>query len=75
MIKITEIAPNDNYTITIKLDDGRIGILDIAEYLEMGVFKELKNIEYFRQVKNHGRYIAWPNEQDLCADSIAASLI
>ena len=74
MIKITEIQPKDNYTISIKLDDGRVGTLDVNEYLEKGVFRELKNIEYFKQVKNFGRYIAWPNEQDLCADSIAASL-
>lgn len=74
MIRITEITPKDNYTIVIKLDNGRVGTLDVKEYLEMGVFKELKDLEYFRQVKNHGRYIAWPNEQDLCADSIAASL-
>ena len=74
MIKIIEIQPKDNYTIAIRLDDGRAGTLDITEYLEKGVFKELKDLEYFKKVKNFGRYIAWPNEQDLCADSIAASL-
>jgi hypothetical protein len=74
MIKITEITPTDNHTIIVKLDNGKSGVLDVKEYLNLGVFSELKDIEYFRQVRNHGRYISWPNEQDLCADSIAASL-
>lgn len=74
MIKIQRIKPNDNYTIDIELDDGRSGILDVKEYLELGVFKELKDLAYFKEVKNCGRFIMWPHEQDLCADSIAASL-
>lgn len=75
MVRITEIIPNDNHTIAVKLDNGKAGIFDVKEYLSIGVFAELNDIEYFRQVRNHGRYISWPNEQDLCADSIAASLI
>ncbi len=75
MIKIQRIHPNDNFTIDIEFNDGRAGVLDVKEYLEMGVFKELKDLDYFKQVKNCGRYLIWPHEQDLCADSIAASLI
>ena len=74
MVKITSIVPNADYTINVDLDNGKSGILDVSGYIHQGVFVELQNIEYFKQVKNFGRYIAWPNEQDLCADSIAASL-
>ncbi len=74
MIKIKSATPNDDFTISILLDDGRSGLLDVSPYLDSGVFKELRSLAYFKQVKNYGRYIAWPNEQDLCADSIAASI-
>jgi len=74
MVRITSIVPNTDYTIKVDLDNGKSGILDVSGYIHQGVFVELQNIEYFKQVKNYGRYIAWPNEQDLCADSIAASL-
>jgi hypothetical protein len=74
MVKISSIEANEDFTILVKLDNGKSGILDINEYLDKGVFKELRDLEYFKQVKNFGRYIAWPHEQDLCADSIAASL-
>jgi len=74
MIRINEITPTDDYTIIVRLDNGKSGVFDVKEYLNMGVFSELKDIEYFRLVRNHGRYISWPNEQDFCADSIAASL-
>ena len=74
MVRITSIVPHTDYTITVALDNGISGILDVSEYIHQGVFVELQNIEYFKQVKNFGRFIAWPNEQDLCADSIAVSL-
>lgn len=74
MIKIIEIAPQEDYTIFVTFDNRKSGVFDAKEYLHMGVFAELKDIGYFRQVRNHGRYISWPNEQDFCADSIAASL-
>jgi hypothetical protein len=74
VVKIIEICPNDDYTINVVLDNGRAGFLDLKSYLEIGVFRELKDLAYFKSVKNFGRYIAWPHEQDLCADSIAASI-
>ncbi len=74
MVKITNIVPRLNYTIFISFDNGQEGILDVSEYLDKGVFTELRDPDYFMKVKNYGRYIAWPHEQDLCADSIAASI-
>ena len=42
--------------------------------IDKGVFTQLKDKLYFKQVKTFFCGIAWPNEQDLRADTIAFEL-
>ncbi|MHB9028976.1 MAG: DUF2442 domain-containing protein, partial [Candidatus Latescibacterota bacterium] len=35
-----------------------------------GVFQELKNIHYFKQVRGAYGTVAWPHEQDICPDTL-----
>ena len=74
MLKVIKVNANNDYTLSVKLSDGRSGIFDIKPYLEKGVFAELKDKNYFKQVKPFFCGIVWPNEQDLSADTIAYEL-
>ncbi|MBL4744681.1 MAG: DUF2442 domain-containing protein [Cycloclasticus sp.] len=38
--------------------------------LDFGVFKELKNSNYFNQVKPYDGTIVWPHEHDICPDTL-----
>jgi len=58
----------------VELSDGRSGIFDVKPYLGKGVFTQLKDKNYFKQVKPLFCGIVWPNEQDLSADTIAYGL-
>jgi len=75
MVKILSIIPNSDYTISVTLDNGMSGLFNVAQFLDKGVFKELRDLNYFNRVQNFGRYIHWPNEQDFCADTIESLLI
>ncbi len=74
MLKVSKVAANNDYTLSVELSDGRSGIFDVQPYLEKGVFAQLKDQEYFKQVRPLFCGIAWPNEQDLSADTIAHEL-
>jgi len=74
MLKIIKVTANHDYTLSVKLSDGRFGNFDVKPYLEKGVFTELKDKNYFRQVKPFFCGIIWPNEQDFSADTIAYEL-
>jgi len=74
MLKVIKVNANNDYTLSVELSDGRSGTFDVKPYLEKGVFKELKDKNYFKQVKPFFCGIAWPNEQDLSADTIAYEL-
>jgi hypothetical protein len=74
MLKIIKVTANHDYILSVKLSDGRSGNFDVKPYLEKGVFTELKDKNYFRQVKPFFCGIIWPNEQDFSADTIAYEL-
>lgn len=70
MTKIIEAIPIENHALAIKLDNGKQGIFDVTPFLDKGIFSELRDVQYFRQVKVRGRSIFWPHDQDFCADTI-----
>ncbi len=74
MLKVKKVNANNDHTLFVELSDGCSGMFDVKPYLEKGVFKQLKDIDYFKQVKPLFCGIVWPNEQDLSADTIAHEL-
>jgi hypothetical protein len=74
MLKVKRVKANNDYTLSVELTDGRSGIFDVKPYLDKGVFTQLKDINYFKQVKPFFCGIIWPNEQDVSADTIAYEL-
>ena len=74
MLKVKNVCANNDYTLFVELSDGRSGIFDVKPYLKKGVFKQLKDKNYFKQVKPFFCGIVWPKEQDLSADTIAYEL-
>lgn len=74
MLKVKKVQANNDFTLSIELSDGRVGIFDVKPYLDKGVFTQLKDKDYFKQVKPFFCGIIWPNEQDLSADTIAHEL-
>lgn len=70
MIKIKKITILENYHLKLLFENNEIKIFDLNPYLNKGVFKELKDKDYFKLVKNKGYYIEWPNEQDLSSDTL-----
>lgn len=43
-------------------------------YLEHGIFRELKNEHYFKQVGIALGAVTWPNEQDIAPETLLAEL-
>ena len=74
MIKVISVEPLENYKLSLKLSDGRKGIFDVSPYLEMEVFQELKNPEYFRRAFIDYGTVVWPHEQDIAPDTIEVGL-
>lgn len=80
---ITGVIPNDNFTLTIRFDNGEIRLYDAAPLLQPGtVFAPFRDLKNFRRVyldDNHAiawdidpaidSNVVWSNKVDLCPDS------
>jgi hypothetical protein len=71
---IKSVEPLDNYKLKIVRVDSLEGVLDMTPYLEKGVFRELKDLEYFRQVGISCGAITWPNGQDIAPETVEQEL-
>lgn len=68
--RVQSVAAISGYKLKIKFNNGEEGIYDCAPLLDFGVFKELKDIHYFQQVKVRDGTVVWPHEQDICPDTL-----
>lgn len=71
---VKKVRPLDGYQIYVELVDGRKGVFDLKPYLELGVFKELKDKSYFAQVDVVLGAVTWPHEQDIAPETLIAGL-
>ncbi len=68
--RVTEVKPLADYRLEIAFSNGEVGIYDCRPLLEFGVFQELQDEAYFRQVRTAGGTVVWPHEQDICPDTL-----
>jgi hypothetical protein len=74
IVKIVSVQPLKNYKLRVKLSNGQKGIFDVSKFVGVGVFKELKDPKYFRQVSIKYGTVVWPNEQDIDPELIEMEL-
>jgi hypothetical protein len=68
--RVTAVTPLKDYKLLLGFTNGEQRIFDMSPYLDKGVFKQLKDIAYFNAVRVSGGSIVWPEEQDLCPDTL-----
>lgn len=71
MIKVLEAQPLSDYLLRLKFEDGVSGVVDLSHLAGKGVFESWKEYENFQNVTVvNGRWLSWPDEIDLDADSL-----
>ena len=68
--RISEVTPTKSYKLKLVFTNGEKGLYDCSGLLDFGVFQELRDINYFRQVKVFHGTVTWPHEQDICPDTL-----
>jgi len=68
--RVKKVIPTNDYKLILTFKNDEQKIYDCNHLLNFGVFKELKNLEYFKQVFIEYGTVAWPNEQDICPDTL-----
>ena len=68
--RVTNVKPEQNFTLLITFSNGEVKIFDVKPYLGIGIFKELKDLSIFNSVKPFLGSIQWSNGVDLCPDTL-----
>lgn len=68
--RVKAVAAKDDYKLEITFSNGEVGVYDCSKLLDFGIFQELRDVDYFKQVRAEGGTIVWPHEQDLCPDTL-----
>ncbi|MGH7456334.1 MAG: DUF2442 domain-containing protein [bacterium] len=68
--RVKAVKPNSDYTLTLTFTTGEVRNFDVKPYLNIGIFKELKDLRLFNSVKPFLGSIQWQNGQDFCPDTL-----
>ena len=72
--EVARVIPLSDCEIFVELEDGRKGVFDLKPYLDHGVFRELRDEGYFKQVGITVGAVTWPNGQDIAPETLLAEL-
>ena len=70
MKKIVAVTANDDFSLDLKFSDGSAKRFDARPYLDYEVFRELKDPNYFKQVRLAFGTVQWPHEQDISPETL-----
>ena len=70
MNKVIGVTANDDFSLDLKFNDGSFRRFDVKPYLDYEVFQELRDPDYFRQVRLGFGTVQWPHEQDISPDTL-----
>jgi Protein of unknown function (DUF2442) len=70
MNKVIAVTANTDYSLNLTFNDGAVKLFDVKPYLDYEVFRELKDLNYFRQVRVDFGTVVWPNDQDISPETL-----
>jgi len=68
--RVINVKPEKNFTLLITFNNGEVRNFDVKPYLEIGIFKDLRDLSLFNSVKPFLGSIQWANGVDLCPDTL-----
>ena len=67
-VKVAE--PLADYKLRIQFANDELKEFDVRPFLDKGIFSELKDKDYFKQVRVAFGSVEWPNQQDFSKDTL-----
>lgn len=68
--RVLQVIATDDYKLKLLFSNGEKGTYDCSALLRFGVFQELNDHNYFKKVQIVHGTVAWPNDQDICPDTL-----
>ena len=66
--RVRAVRPSNDYTLTLTFENGEVKRFDVKPYLDIGIFRALKDLSVFNSVRPYLGSIQWQDGQDFCPD-------
>lgn len=74
-MKVKDVIALDAYKLQVTFDDGVTGKIDLAKFIQNGIFSSLKDERLFAKVYTNGYSIAWSDELEIDALTVYAEIL
>jgi hypothetical protein len=64
-LSVNKVKPLNDYRLELTFENKEVKIFDVKPYLDTGLFRRLKDENFFKMVKVSYDTIEWPNGIDL----------
>ena len=64
-LSVKKVRPLADYNLELTFENNEKKIFDVKPYLDTGLFKKLRDVNFFKMVKASYDTIEWPNGIDL----------
>ncbi len=68
--RVTKVIPEAEFTLLLQFENNESRRFDMRPYLDMGVFRELRDPRLFRTARVQNGTVTWIHHQDLCPDTL-----
>jgi hypothetical protein len=69
-MRIVEVKAEPNFRVFLRFETGESGSVDLSEFAGRGVFAAWLEPGFFDRVAMRDGTIVWPDDLDLCPDSL-----
>lgn len=67
---VVSVEAVKNHFLKLAFENDEVKLFDVSPFLNKGIFKELQDYNYFRQVSVAFGSVEWPHEQDFSNDTL-----
>ena len=66
--RVRAVRPTADYTLALTFENGEVKRFDVKPYLDIGIFRALKDLSVFNSVRSYLGSVQWQDGQDFCPD-------
>lgn len=70
LLDVIRVEPKQAYRLLLEFENHEQRVFDLTPYLEIGVFRQLKESRLFRAAHISGGTVAWPGEIDIAPETL-----
>jgi Protein of unknown function (DUF2442) len=68
--RVTSVVPTADRQLRLTFTNGEVGVFDCRRLSSFGVFRDFSDLDYFMRATVANGTVVWPNEQDICPDTL-----